>query len=109
MHSCWGGYHILIDIITEIKLKHSSIFQAFFLYSILSTFTSVIVNELVHIRDHGGDLYVHEYEAWDDLRLQSRVRPRSRSQVNVELVLMLVSFEMVCVASGQNVTVQLPE
>ena len=67
----------------------------------------LVINELVHVGDHGAALDVHQDEAGDDLGLKRRVSSCRRARVNIKLVLMLICLKLVCVPGDQDVTVQL--
>ena len=68
-----------------------------------------IINELVDVSDNCCTLNVHQDEAWNDLRIQSRVSSSGRAWVYVELVFVLIRFKLVCMSSDQNITIKLSE
>ena len=83
-------------------IRRSLIFLVFYPVNL-----DFVINELVHVGDHGAALDVHQDETGDDLSLKGRVSSCRGARVNIKLVLMLVRLKLVCVAGNQNVTVQL--
>ena len=47
----------------------------------------LVINELVHVGDHGAALDVHQDEAGDDLSLKGRVSYCCGARVDIKLVL----------------------
>ena len=47
----------------------------------------LVINELVHVGDHGAALDVHQDEAGDDLSLKDRVSYCCGARVDIKLVL----------------------
>lgn len=81
--------------------------------SILFVFDSfhldVVPDQLVHVRDYGGVLNVHQHKrGYHRVHGQGIEGARSRPGIDVEFILLFIRLELVRVSRDQDVHVQLP-